>query len=251
MPFAVSLEETQRNISTLSSEVSKHLQNVYLTLLATIIASASGMAFYLLAGFSSPWSCCVFSLTCLGFLIPFIVLSHQRKPPTEDATSPLEIQEKPLRMDDIVKRGSLLLAFAFFQGASLGNLIQLAIEVDPRLILTAFLGTFTVFACFSISALFARRKTYLFLGGFLSSCLSNLIWLGLFNLFFQTEFLFLVSLYGGLFLFGGFVLYDTQVILEKINCGDNDFLRHSLELYLDFINIFVRILIILIRNRRK
>ena len=54
-----------------------------------------------------------------------------------------------------------------------------------------------------------------------------------------------VQLYGGLLLFCGFVLFDTQLIVEKFNLGDNDYIWHSLGLFLDFVNIFRRLLIIL------
>ncbi len=54
-----------------------------------------------------------------------------------------------------------------------------------------------------------------------------------------------IELYGGLFLFCGFILFDTQLIVEKCERGDNDYIWHSLDLFLDFVNIFCRLLIIL------
>ena len=54
-----------------------------------------------------------------------------------------------------------------------------------------------------------------------------------------------LDVYGGLILFCGFVLFDTQLIVERFNNGDNDYVRHSLDLFLDFINIFRRLLVIL------
>ncbi len=54
-----------------------------------------------------------------------------------------------------------------------------------------------------------------------------------------------IELYGGLLLFCGFVLFDTQLIVEKCERGDTDYIWHSLDLFLDFINIFRRLLIIL------
>ena len=53
------------------------------------------------------------------------------------------------------------------------------------------------------------------------------------------------ELYFGLLLFCGFVLFDTQLIVEKFNLGNDDFIWHSLDLFLDFVNIFRRLLIIL------
>ena len=46
----------------------------------------------------------------------------------------------------------------------------------------------------------------------------------------------------------GFVLYDTQVIIEKRRAGDKDFVAHSVDLFIDFISIFRRLLVILAQN---
>ena len=54
-----------------------------------------------------------------------------------------------------------------------------------------------------------------------------------------------IQLYLGLVLFCGFVLFDTQLIIERFNNGDNDYIWHSVDLFIDFIAIFKRLLIIL------
>lgn len=43
--------------------------------------------------------------------------------------------------------------------------------------MAAFVGTAIAFGCFSAAAIIAKRREYLYLGGFLSSGLSILIWL--------------------------------------------------------------------------
>jgi FtsH-binding integral membrane protein len=55
--------------------------------------------------------------------------------------------------------------------------------------------------------------------------------------------LYNINLYGGLGLFSLFVLYDTQKILEKAkNDAAYDPINGSIGIYLDFINIAIRIL---------
>lgn len=52
-----------------------------------------------------------------------------------------------------------------FLGLSLGPLLRVAAFVDPSLIPTAFLGTCLVFGSFSLTALYSRDRTWLYLGG--------------------------------------------------------------------------------------
>merc|ERR1712146_445856 len=113
----------------------------------------------------------------------------------------------------------------------------------------AFTGTVVVFGCFSASALYAQRRSYLYLGGLLSSALSLMFWAGLINMFLGSTLLFDLRLYGGLLMFAGFVIFDTQMVVEKASMGDRDYVEHALSFFLDFVGIFVRLLIILSRNR--
>lgn len=62
--------------------------------------------------------------------------------------------------------------------------------------------------------------------------------------------------YGGLVVFGGFMLYDTQKIIHKAQMTRYDGTRYdpinaSMGIYMDTVNIFIRILMILSGNRRK
>jgi len=83
------------------------------------------------------------------------------------------------------------------------------------------------------------------LGGTLMTLLTSLLLLSLANVFFGSYLLFQAHLYLGLLLMCGFVLYDTQLIIEKRRHGNKDFVTHALDLFIDFIGIFKRLLIIL------
>jgi FtsH-binding integral membrane protein len=127
----------------------------------------------------------------------------------------------------------------------MGPLLDTVIDINPSIIMTALLGTAVIFISFSLSALFAERGRWLYLGGTLMTLLSSLLILSLANLFFGSYLIFQAHLYLGLLLMCGFVLYDTQLIIEKRMSGDKDFVTHSLDLFIDFIGIFKRLVIIL------
>lgn len=93
------------------------------------------------------------------------------------------------------------------------------------------------------------NKVFGYLLGTLLSSLSILCFLSLVNLFIGSQFIFQLQLFGGLLLFCGFVLYDTQLIVYKHKQGDKDFVWHSVDLFVDFIAIFRRIMIILAQNK--
>lgn len=115
---------------------------------------------------------------------------------------------------DELRRTAMLCGFGFLKGASIGPLMSALLFIDPAIIMTAFLGTVTIFACFTLSALVAKRSSYLYLGGVLSSAMSLMFFLGLANIFFGSTHIYNLQLYGGLMVFSGFVVFDTQLVLE-------------------------------------
>lgn len=138
-----------------------------------------------------------------------------------------------------------LLGFSTLSGMGMGPLLEHVIRVDPSIIITALIGTSLVFVSFSVCALLAERGKWLYLGGTLMTLLSALMILTFANLFFGSTLLWQAHLYLGLAAMCGFVLYDTQLIVEKRRMGSKDFVTHSLDLFVDFIGIFRRLAIIL------
>jgi len=217
--------KTLTNLSEYTDDVRAHLVLVYRILFLSLAFCGLGVAVHIALGIGGLF---VFLLS-LGLL--FYLMCDA------DKTA-------------VAKRMAVLCAFTFLQGVCIGPLCRLAIAIDPTLLLTAFTGTSLIFVCFSISAMTAKRRSWMFLGGFLGSACMLMGLLGVANFFFHSVALYSFHLYGGLIIFSLFVIFDTQLILEKAAQGSRDVVGHSLELFMDFLSIFVRILVILIKNRR-
>ncbi|XP_075508737.1 bax inhibitor 1-like [Primulina tabacum] len=215
--------DSLKNFRQISPVVQNHLKQVYLSLCCALVASAVGAYLHILfnvGGFLT-------TLGCMGSIIWLLSVP--------------QYEEK--------KRMSLLMAAALFEGASVGPLIELAINFDPSIVVSAFVGCAVAFGCFSAAAMVAKRREYLYLGGLLSSGLSILFWLHFASSIFGGSMaLFKFELYFGLLVFVGYIVVDTQDIIEKAHFGDLDYVKHALTLFTDFVAVFVRILIIMLKN---
>jgi FtsH-binding integral membrane protein len=148
-------------------------------------------------------------------------------------------------------RLGMLMGFAFLTGLGLGPLLDMAVRINPTIVPSALLLTTAVFASFTGTSLLAPDGKYLYLGGSLLSGLSTLVFLGFLNIFFRSQLLFQVHVYLGLAIFCGFVMFDTQVIILKARRGDKDLIAHSLDLFIDFVQIFRKVLILLMQKEQS
>jgi len=149
------------------------------------------------------------------------------------------------------RRLGYLVTLGLTQGASIGPLIQLALRVDPSAIAIALFLTANVFVCLTATAFYSSRRSTLLLGSILSTGLSMLLWISLFSLFVPTALGHAVLVYGGLMVFCGYLLYDTQVILSKGGRDTQSYVDDALTLFIDAVGIFVRLLIIMLESSSK
>lgn len=210
--------------NNISTRVQNHLRQVYATLAATLLASVLGVGFFL-ATHLSPF------LSFFGMSVLLCGLTLEG------------------RNVDPQKRMPRLLLFGFFQGCSVGSLVEQALKIHPVIVAQAFLATVVVFLSFAAVATLSERRSMLYLYGLLISGLSWLTLSSLLNVFLGSMALFNAEIYLGLAIFIGYVCADSQMIIERADLGDYDYVRHALELFLDFVGIFVRILVILIKSR--
>ncbi|XP_014370250.2 bax inhibitor 1 [Papilio machaon] len=216
----------------LEPPVRQHLKNVYATLMMTCVSASVGVFVDMYTSFQAG-----FLSTILGIGLMLMLIA-----------TPDNGKNTKLRL-------GYLLGFGLTSGIGLGPLMEYVSVVDPSIIVTALLGTSLVFVCFSIASMLAERGSWLFLGGTLMTLLTSMSLMSLANIFMQSHFLYQSHLYLGLMLMCGFVLFDTQLIIEKRRMGSKDFVQHALELFIDFIGIFRRLVIILTQkeeqNRRR
>lgn len=143
---------------------------VYACLTATTLAAAAGAALYLFGLFEAGL------LGAFGSVGLAIYLSFSQDDPKT-----------------FYSRLGALLGFGLLTGNSIGPLLELVISIDPQIVVTALIGTSVVFVSLSASALFAKRGSYLFLGGILMSVLSTMALFGLMNLFVQSKMIYQVG----------------------------------------------------------
>ncbi|KAF9802455.1 hypothetical protein SFRURICE_009137 [Spodoptera frugiperda] len=216
----------------LEPPVRQHLKNVYGTLMMTCGAALGGVFVDMYTWFQAG---ILSAIVGAGLMLMLIATPDNGK-------------NTNLRL-------GYLLGFGLTSGMSLGPLLEYVSFIDPSIIVTALMGSTLVFVCFSIAAMLADRGSWLFLGGTLMTLLTSMSLMTLVNIFMQSHFLYQAHLYLGLMLMCGFVLFDTQLIIEKRRMGSKDFVQHALELFIDFIGMFRRLLIILSQkeeqNRRR
>jgi FtsH-binding integral membrane protein len=220
--------KTLFDFSNLQPRVQTHLKNVYTCLLVSTLCAALGVYLSMTGWLNYP------RLAVFGSIITSIWLF------TLDFNARTQTQ-----------CFALMSATALFTGIYLSPLINLAIDVDPQIVMTAFLLTTTIFVCFTLSALLTQKRTYLYLGGFLSAGTSIMLLLSIMNIFGRSQLIFNVNLYFGLFIACGYILYDTQLIVEKAVHGDMNYVKHAVFLFIDMVDLFVRILIILLKNSQN
>ncbi len=218
------LEKKQLNISILfsSPKVQVHLIQVYRNLAAT--TGAAALACFMQVHDLLP------SLDGLGFLLSFALL--------------FAVSWSRNRINERL-RYAMLLSFGFLQGWDVGAIVHEFYEFDHDSLVMALIATAVAFITFSGTAIFSARRSYLYLGGLLGT----LTLLSLIGSFFRS--FFSANLYLGLFILCFYIIYDTQVIIERAESGFRDEIGAAVNLFTDLIGIFVRLLFILNRQSKR
>jgi growth hormone-inducible transmembrane protein len=160
-----------------------------------------------------------------------------------------------------VPKYALWTAFNATQAAFVAPLLAF---VPGALIARAGLYTVAMMGSISFVGATAKQEKYLYIGGPLLAGAAIVAVSGLAPLVIPATairtlaFTENIWLYGGLAVFGGFTLYDVQKVLHHARLAERgiikkDPINESISLELDFLNIFIRMVQILMmqQNRRK
>jgi len=204
----------------LEKDVREHLKNVYSTLAVCMFTAVLGVIVNSVLNLYSFHF--LFSLGSIGLMLAIVFTENTRA--------------------NEQKRLAYMFGLAFLVGCTTGPLVEYVGAIDPSIVFNAYMITMVVFGCFTMAALHAESTKFLHLGGTLASATLVLI---IATLFSSSPYVHSFVLWAGLAINCGFVVYDTQLIAEKRRRGDTDYIWHAVMLFIDFVNIFRYVLVLL------
>ncbi|KYK57527.1 Bax Inhibitor family protein [Drechmeria coniospora] len=169
------------------------------------------------------------------------------------------IGTRSISPDNYIPKYALWTAFNATQAAFVAPLLAF---VPGALIARAGLYTVAMMGALSVVGATAKQEKYLYIGGPLLAGAAIVAASGFAPLLIPATavrtlaFTENIWLYGGLAVFGGFTLYDVQKVLHHARLAQagiikRDPVNESISLELDFLNIFVRMVQILMMNQSR
>ena len=152
------------------------------------------------------------------------------------------------------ERMGYMWALAFSLGFLVGPAMHQIADIDSSIITNAVAITGVMFASFSAISIYSKRRSYLFLGGIISSLVSCMMMYRLFTWITGYGY----SAYGmgylmiSLFVACMYIIYDTQMIIERAEVyGEKDVPKHTLILFMDLFDLFIKIVQLLLELQKS
>ena len=147
------------------------------------------------------------------------------------------------------ERMGYMWAMAFSLGFHVGPAMHHIVEIDSSIIMNAAAITGIMFASFSAISIFSKRRSYLFLGSLITSIVSCMMiynftcWISGYGSSIHSLGYLLLSLFVACI----YVIYDTQMIIERCEMyGERDVPKHTMILFLDLFDLFIKIVQVLL-----
>jgi len=213
----------------LSAGTVEHMRKVYGTLAAGI-GIAAGASMFAMA---TPLGALHPLIPGLASMVPLMGLMYTSKHTTSHAL-----------------RVGMFAAFTGLSGVAMAPLLMIALKVSPAVVPQALILTTALFGTMTGLSLLAKPGATLRWGVPLGGGLMLLMATGIGAMFVPVTsawypLLHSFQLYGGLALFTAYVAYDTQKMIDEYEMGEDDHLKHAVDLFIDFKAIFTRVLILL------
>ncbi len=142
--------------------------------------------------------------------------------------------------------------FVGFNACMAFSLLPIRMFIPLSILKDAGILTSGIFAGLGLVAISSKDDAFMNWSGALGAGLGGLFVLSFANIFLNSPIIFNIWLYGGLALFTAFTLYDIKKIQIKAQKQDNfNAMGESIEIYLDFIQIFIRLAMILNDRKKK
>ena len=204
---------TQANVPTL--EINKVLRNTYMLLSMTLLFSAFTAGIAMMLGIGPMMSLGL----GIGALIPLFITYKN----AEQASGIF-----------------WTLAFTGMEGASLGWMLNhyAGMANGPQLIMQALGLTSIIFLSLSAYVI-TSKKDFSFMKGFIFAGLIVMLVSVIASFFIQSTVFFLALNAGIALLMTALILFDTSRIIHG---GETNYIRATIALYLDFINLFISLL---------
>mmetsp|Transcript_42142 Transcript_42142/g.104804 ORF Transcript_42142/g.104804 Transcript_42142/m.104804 type:complete len:304 (-) Transcript_42142:251-1162(-) len=217
----------------LSDGVVAHMRKVYGTL-ATGIGIAAGASMFTMA---TPLIALHPAIPGLAAIVPLMGIMYTSKHSHSE-----------------VLRAGLFAAFTGLSGVAMAPFLMFALKVSPIVVPQALLITTGLFGAMTALSLFAKPGAMLRWGVPLGGGMIMLMLVGVGGMFVPVAspwypLLHNVMLYGGLVIFTAYIAYDTQNMINDYEMGEDDHIKHATDLFINFKNIFMRVLQILMLSR--
>lgn len=206
-------------------ETNAVLRNTFMLLTLTLIPTVLGAIFGMVSGLNA-WVAVHPIMGFIGFLAVMFALIFAVQ---ATADSPLGV--------------ILLLVFTGIMGMMMSGAIEasLALKNGHMIVAQAVAGTAVVTFCCGLYAMVTKRD-FSSWGGALFGILIALVVVSFLNLWLQLPGLQLVLSFVGLLLFSAYLIYEVQ---QVVNGGETNYVRATMSVYIDVVNIFMSLLNIL------
>ena len=141
-----------------------------------------------------------------------------------------------------------MLVFVAYSGVNGLTLSVIFLAFTEGSLMSTFFITAATFAIMSLYGYYTKKDLTSW-GSLLFTALVGLIIASIVNIMFHNEILYWITTYAGILIFTGLIAYDTQKIKEMNVLGNEgteedkkEAIMGALSLYLDFINLFLKLL---------